>query len=128
MQILGMSDFKLAEAQIAPHIHRTPVLYSQGLSALTGHGLRLAAENLQKTGSYGVRGPLNVLANMSEADKRNGIICATAGNHAQGVARAARMHRVPAVVVMSHAAKPAKIEATRGYGAEVVLHGEVWDD
>jgi threonine dehydratase len=125
---LGLEDFKRAEAHIAPHVHRTPVLSSETLSRLTGHEVRLKAELFQKAGSYKVRGPLNVLAHMSEADKAKGLITSSAGNHAQGVARAARIHGVPATVVMSRAAKPAKIEATRGYGAEVILHGEVWDD
>lgn len=125
---LGLEDFKRAEAHIAPHVHRTPVLGSETLSRLTGHDVRLKAELFQKAGSYKVRGPLNVLAHMSEADKAKGLITSSAGNHAQGVARAARIHGAPAVVVMSKAAKAAKIEATRGYGAEVVLYGEVWDD
>src|SRR5262249_28889759 len=118
---LGLEDFKRAEAHIAPHVHRTPVLGSQTLSRLTGFDVRLKAELFQKAGSYKVRGPLNVLAHMAEADKAKGLITSSAGNHAQGVARAARIHGAPAVVVMSKAAKPAKIEATRGYGAEVVL-------
>lgn len=128
MRFLDLSDFQQAQVHIAPHIHRTPVLRSETLNDLTGFDVHLKAELFQKAGAYKVRGPLNVLANMSESAKRAGVICSSAGNHAQGVARAARLHGVPAVVVMSHAAKPAKIEATRGYGAEVILHGEVWDD
>ena len=128
MAFLTLRDFKEAEAHIAPHIHRTPVFHSETLSRLTGNDVWVKAENLQKAGSYKVRGPLNVLARMSREERERGLICASAGNHAQGVARAARQYGVPAVVVMSHAAKPAKIDATRGYGAEVILHGEVWDD
>lgn len=125
---LNLQDFRDAHRHIAPHVHRTPVIKSETLGALTGASVYLKAELLQKAGSYKVRGPLNVLARMSPADKARGLICSSAGNHAQGVARAARIHGVPAVVVMSHAAKPAKIDATRGYGAEVILHGQVWDD
>lgn len=128
MAFLTYDDFKRAEQHIAPHIHRTPVLRSETLNQLTGHDVRLKAENFQKAGSYKVRGPLNVLAQMSPEEKARGLICSSAGNHAQGVARAARIHGVPAVVVMSEAAKPAKIDATRGYGAEVIIHGKDWDD
>ena len=75
-----------------------------------------------------MRGPLNVLAHMSEEEKARGIICSSAGNHAQGVALAARLYGIPAVVVMAENATPAKIAATEGYGAEVVLHGSIWDE
>lgn len=125
---LGLSDFQKAREHIAPHIHRTPVLRSETLSRLTGANVHLKAELFQKAGSYKVRGPLNVLAHMSPEEKARGLICSSAGNHAQGVARAARIHGVPSVVVMSKAAKPAKIDATRGYGAEVIIHGNDWDD
>lgn len=128
MLFLTHEDFKRAETHIAPHIHRTPVLRSESLSNLSGYDIWLKAENFQKAGSYKVRGPLNVLAQMPQADKARGLICSSAGNHAQGVARSARIHGVPAVVVMSEAAKAAKIDATRGYGAEVIIHGKDWDD
>lgn len=125
---LTLADFREAATHITPHIHRTPVIRSETLSQHIGGEVFLKAELFQKAGSYKVRGPLNVLAKMSPEEKQRGLICSSAGNHAQGVARAARIHGVPAVVVMSHAAKPAKIEATKGYGAEVILYGEVWDD
>lgn len=125
---LNEEDFRRAYAHVAPHIHRTPVFASETLSRLTGADVFLKAELLQKAGSYKVRGPLNVLANMSDTAKQKGLITSSAGNHAQGVARAARVHGVPAVVVMSRAAKAAKIDATRDYGAEVIIHGDVWDD
>jgi threonine dehydratase len=128
MSFLSLNDFRAAHQHIAPHVHRTPVLQSETLSKLTGNDVYLKAELFQKAGSYKVRGPLNVLAHMSDAEKRRGLICASAGNHAQGVARAARIHGLPAVVVMSRVAKQAKIRATRGYGAEVILYGDVWDD
>jgi threonine dehydratase len=128
VSFLTLNDFRAAHEHIAPHVHRTPVLRSETLSTLTGNDVYLKAELFQKAGSYKVRGPLNVLAHMTQAEKSRGLICSSAGNHAQGVARAARIHGIPAVVVMSRAAKPAKISATQGYGAEVILHGDVWDD
>ena len=121
-------DFERARARAQAHIHRTPVLRSQMLSELTGAEIYLKAELFQKAGSYKVRGPLNVLAQMSPHTKGRGLICSSAGNHAQGVARAARVHGVPAVVVMSTRAKKSKIDATRAYGAEVILYGDIWDD
>jgi threonine dehydratase len=125
---LGLDDFLRARANAGDHVRRTPVLTSETLSAIVGADVVLKAEMFQKAGSYKVRGPLNVIAHMSPEQRARGFICASAGNHAQGVARAGRIYGVPVVVVMSNAAKRAKVEATQGYGAEVVLHGEVWDD
>ncbi|GDX86963.1 threonine dehydratase [Gemmatimonadota bacterium] len=125
---LTLNDYEAARARIAKHIHWTPLLASQTLSELTGFETRLKAENFQKVGSYKIRGPLNKFAQMSEADKQRGVICSSAGNHAQGVALAARIHGIRAVVCMATNATPAKIAATRAYGAEVVLHGSIWDE
>jgi threonine dehydratase len=82
----------------------------------------------QRVGSYKIRGPLNKFALMPEEQKRRGVVCSSAGNHAQGVALAARIHGIRAVVCMAANATPAKIAATRGYGADVVLHGSIWDE
>ncbi len=125
---LGLEDFRRAQENASGHVRRTPVLSSETLSTLTGTEVVLKAELFQKAGSYKVRGPMNVIANMSEEQRARGFICASAGNHAQGVARAARAWGVPAVVVMSKLAKQAKIAATEAYGAEVVLHGSDWDE
>lgn len=125
---LTLTDFAEARARIAPHIKRTPLFGSRQLSALTGFEVRLKAEMLQRVGSYKIRGPLNKFALMSEADKRRGVVCSSAGNHAQGLALAARIHGIRAVVCMAENATPSKVAATRGYGAEVVLHGHIWDD
>jgi threonine dehydratase len=88
----------------------------------------LKAESFQRTGSYKIRGPLNKFAHLSEEEKRAGVICSSAGNHAQGVALAAALHGIRAIVVMAKNATPSKIDATRAYGAEVVLHGTIWDE
>jgi threonine dehydratase len=125
---LTLDDFRAVRARIAPHIHRTPLLTSRQLSERTGFDVRLKAEMFQRVGSYKIRGPLNKLALMSEEQKRRGVVCSSAGNHAQGVALAAKIHGVRAVVCMAENATPAKIAATRGYGAEVVLHGTIWDE
>lgn len=128
MKYLTKDDFDDARENAAPYIHRTPVLHSSTLSEMTGADVYLKAEMFQKAGSYKVRGPLNVLAHMPKEARERGLICSSAGNHAQGVARAAREYGVRATVVMAHGAPEAKIQATRSYGAEVVLHGSVWDD
>ena len=125
---LRLRDFEEARARIAPHIKRTPLLSSRQLSERTGFEARLKAELFQRVGSYKIRGPLNKFALMPEEQKRRGVVCSSAGNHAQGVALAAQIHGIRAVVCMAENATPSKIAATRGYGAEVVLHGSIWDE
>jgi threonine dehydratase len=125
---LGLEVFETAYAHVAPHTHRTPLLASRTLSALSGFDVRLKAEIFQRTGSYKIRGPLNKFMSLTEEERRRGVVCSSAGNHAQGVALAASIHGIDAVVVMAANATPSKIAATRGYGAEVVLHGTIWDE
>jgi threonine dehydratase len=125
---LSLDDFREVRERIAPHIKHTPLLGSRQLSELTGYDVRLKAELFQRVGSYKIRGPLNKFALMPEEQKRRGVVCSSAGNHAQGVALAARIHGIRAVVCMAANATPAKIAATKGYGAEVVLHGSIWDE
>jgi threonine dehydratase len=125
---LGLDVFEAAYGHVAAHTHRTPLLSSRMLSERTGFNVRLKAEMFQRTGSYKIRGPLNRFMSLSEEERRRGVVCSSAGNHAQGVALAARIHGIEAVVVMAENATPSKIAATRGYGAEVVLHGAIWDE
>ena len=113
---------------MVPHVKHTPLLTSRVLSETTGFDVRLKAELFQRTGSYKIRGPLNKFTFLSEEEKRRGVICSSAGNHAQGVALAAKIHGIRAVVAMATNATPSKVEATRAYGAEVVLHGSIWDE
>ncbi len=122
------SAFDAARARMTPHVHRTPLLSSRMLSEASGFDVRLKAELFQRTGSYKIRGPLNKFTFLTPEQKAKGVICSSAGNHAQGVALAARIHGIKAVVCMAENATPSKIEATRGYGAEVVLHGTIWDE
>jgi threonine dehydratase len=82
----------------------------------------------QRTGSYKLRGPLNKLALLTDEERARGVVCSSAGNHAQGVALAAAIYGIRAVVVMAENATPSKIEATKSYGADVVLHGTIWDE
>jgi threonine dehydratase len=128
MFTLTLDDFREVRARIAPHIKHTPLLTSRQLSELTGFEVRLKAEMFQRVGSYKIRGPLNKFALMPEEQKARGVVCSSAGNHAQGVALAAKIHGIRAVVCMAENATPAKIAATRGYGAEVVLYDRIGDE
>src|SRR5437764_10025453 len=128
MFTLTLTDFEEVRARIAEHIKHTPLLTSRQLSDRTGYDVRLKAEMFQRVGSYKIRGPLNKFALMPDEQKARGVVCSSAGNHAQGVALAAKIYGIRAVVCMAENATPAKIAATRGYGAEVVLHGTIWDE
>jgi len=121
-------EFIDARARMGAHVYHTPLLSSRILGERSGFDVRLKAELFQRTGSYKIRGPMNIFAQLSDEEKRRGVICSSAGNHAQGVALAARIHGIKAVVCMAVNATPSKVEATRGYGAEVVLHGSIWDE
>lgn len=125
---LTLNDYREVRERIAPHIKHTPLLTSRQLSEATGLDARLKAECFQRVGSYKIRGPLNKFALMPEEQKRRGVVCSSAGNHAQGVALAARIHGMRAVICMAENATPAKIAATKAYGGEVVLHGTIWDE
>jgi threonine dehydratase len=109
-------------------VYHTPLLTSRLLSERTGFDIRLKAEMFQRGGSYKIRGPMNKFALLTDEQKRRGVICSSAGNHAQGVALAAARYGITAVVVMAENATPSKVAATRAYGAEVVLHGTIWDE
>ena len=113
---------------VSPHVRRTPILTSRLLDEETGFRVALKAEMFQRTGAYKIRGALNKLRVLSPEQKQRGVICSSAGNHAQGVALAAALSGVRAVVVMAENATPSKIAATQAYGAQVILHGTIWDD
>lgn len=115
--------FEDARALIAGSIHRTPLIRSRTLSERVGAPLYLKCENLQRTGAFKVRGALHRLLRLERGARDRGVVTISAGNHAQAVAWAAAAAGVPAVVVMPEAASRTKIEASRGYGAEVILHG-----
>jgi len=126
--VIGIDAFEQARRRVAAHAYHTPMLTSRLLSERTGFDIRLKAEIFQRTGSYKIRGPLNKLPQLTDEEKRRGVICSSAGNHAQGVALAAAIYGIRAIVVMAANATPSKVAATRAYGAEVVLHGAIWDE
>src|SRR5579862_321336 len=123
-----LQDFQEARRFVSAHAKHTPLLTSRVLSERTGFDIRLKAEMFQRTGSYKIRGPLNKFRYLTEEQRKNGVICSSAGNHAQGVALAAGVYKMKAVVVMASNATQSKVDATRAYGAEVVLHGLIWDE
>ncbi len=117
-----------AAAIVAPHVHRTPLLRCRALDRMTGLEVHLKAESWQKTGCFKPRGALNRLARLSPDEAKRGVLAASAGNHAQGLAFAAAARRIPVRVVMPETTPQAKIEATRSMGAEIILHGRIFDD
>jgi threonine dehydratase len=107
---------------------KTPVLESHWLSELTGTPVWFKCENLQRTGAYKLRGAYNLMSQLSDAEKARGVVAASAGNHAQGVALAAKMLGVKATIFMPVGASLPKYEATLGYGANVILTGAIFDE
>ncbi len=112
----------------ADDIRRTDLVHSPMFSRMTGSDVYLKAEYRQKTGSFKIRGAYYKVRSLSEAERRNGVVAASAGNHAQGVAYAASAEGIPCTIVMPQSASPAKVAATRGYGATVVLHGASYEE
>jgi threonine dehydratase len=124
MMTPALATFHAARRRIADAIHMTPVMTSTTLAQLAGAAsFTLKAESLQKTGSFKVRGGLNAVAQLDDDARRRGVITFSAGNHAQGLAYAARAFGVHCTVVMPASASRAKAEASAGYGARVILHG-----
>ncbi|VBB05032.1 threonine dehydratase catabolic [Lucifera butyrica] len=123
-----LENIKEASRRIAPFVHQTPLQPSRTLSEITGREIHLKLENMQKTGSFKVRGAANKIYSLTPAEAACGIITASAGNHAQGVALAARACGVTATVVMPEKAPVAKVRATQAYGATVHLKGRNYDE
>ncbi len=127
-QEVTLKDVEEAAAVLAGVARKTPLDTSRTLGDLSGMDLYLKMENLQRTGSFKLRGAYNKIYSLSESDRRKGVIAASAGNHAQGVAHAATLLDTKSTIVMPESASPAKIDATKGYGARVVLYGSSFDE
>src|SRR5256886_11060491 len=123
-----IADIWEAHKLLKSYLHHTPLTPSRSLYDITGAEIYLNAENMQRSGSFKVRGASYKLSRLSEHEYRSGVIAASAGNHAQGVAIAAAQHKVPCTIVMPETAPLVKVMATQGYGATVVLHGFNYDD
>lgn len=122
-----IEDLHKARERIAGAVHRTPTVSSRTLSELIGHPVHLKCENLQKTGSFKVRGALNKILDLDDEARARGVVTISAGNHAQAVAWAATRTGISSTVVMNAKASPTKARATEGYGGEVILQGTVFE-
>jgi len=123
-----IADIWEAYKLLKPRLHHTPLAPSRTLRDITGADIYLKAENMQRSGSFKVRGASYKISRLSKEECSCGVIAASAGNHAQGVAIAAAQYNIACTIVMPETAPLAKVTATQGYGAEVVLHGFTYDD
>jgi threonine dehydratase len=126
--MLTLDFIRLAEARIRPFVHRTPVATSRTFDRLAGRRVFFKCENFQRAGAFKMRGATNKILSLSDEERARGVVAFSSGNHAQAVALAARDARVRACIVMPADAPRAKLAATRGYGAEVVLYDRQRED
>lgn len=127
-EMLTLGAFEEASELVKKVTNDTKLIYSDYFSGTCGNRVYLKPENMQVTGAYKIRGAYYKISTMKEEERKKGLITASAGNHAQGVAYAARAYGVPATIVMPTTTPLIKVERTRAYGAEVVLYGDVYDD
>ncbi len=125
---LTLENVKRAQKNLEGVIEKTPTIHSEVFSSEYDNDVYMKAENLQKTGAFKLRGAAHKIANLSDAEKKRGLIASSAGNHAQGVALAATLNGAPSTIVMPMTTPLIKVESTRRHGAEVVLHGSCYDD
>ena len=128
MEELTLKSFEEAAEKVKEATLPTNLVYSEYFSSQTGNRVYLKPENMQYTGAYKVRGAYYKISTMSEEARQKGLITASAGNHAQGVAFAAKKYGVKATVVMPTTTPLIKVNRTKGYGAEVILYGNVYDE
>lgn len=126
--MLTLDKFEEASEAVKKVTQETKLIYSDHFSSLTGNKVYLKPENMQLTGAYKLRGAYYKISTLSEEERAKGLITASAGNHAQGVAYAAKCFGAKAVIVMPTTTPLIKVERTKGYGAEVVLYGDVYDE
>ena len=127
-EMLTLEKFEEAAEEVKKVTSETKLIYSDYFSNKTGNKVYLKPENMQFTGAYKVRGAYYKMSTLTEEDRQKGIITASAGNHAQGVAYAAKCYGVKATIVMPTTTPLMKVNRTKSYGAEVVLHGDVYDE
>ena len=126
--MLTLDKFEEAAEIVKKVTQETKLVYSDYFSAQTGNKVYLKPENMQVTGAYKIRGAYYKISTLSQEEREKGLITASAGNHAQGVAYAAKAFGVKAVIVMPTTTPLIKVERTKSYGAEVVLYGDVYDE
>ena len=123
-----LEAFIKAKEKLSKVLLKTSLIHSPIFSKEAGNEVYIKPENLQKTGSFKIRGAYNKITNLSDEEKKKGVIASSAGNHAQGVAYGAKESGIKAVIVMPKSTPLIKVESTKQYGAEVILHGDVYDD
>ncbi|MEM2116962.1 MAG: pyridoxal-phosphate dependent enzyme, partial [Thermoplasmata archaeon] len=126
--IVNISDIRNAEEILKNVAKKTPLEHSRTFSEISGNDVYLKLENLQTTGSFKIRGAYNKIYNLSDEEKKRGVVASSAGNHAQGVAYAAKLLNVESTIFMPIYTPPPKIIATKNYGAKVILSGETYDE
>lgn len=126
--MMTLDKFEEATEAVKKVINKTKLVYSEYFSEASGNKVYFKPENMQYTGAYKVRGAYYKISTLSEADRKKGLITASAGNHAQGVAYAAKLYNTKATIVMPTTTPLIKVNRTKSYGAEVVLHGNVYDE
>ena len=126
--MISITDIESAYTLVKPVIHKTPILTSRGMNERCGSEIFLKAENFQRIGAFKIRGAYNKIATLTQDEKQRGIVAHSSGNHAQGVALAARLLNVKAVVVMPKNSPRIKVDATRSYGADVIFCEDSSDD
>jgi threonine dehydratase len=123
-----LEDVRAAAQRISGVVHRTPLIEAPTIPGLPASGVYLKLENLQRTGAFKLRGATNRILLLTAEEAQHGVVAASAGNHSQGVAYAARYRGIPATIVMARGASPSKVSATRALGAKVVFHGSDFEE
>ncbi|MBI1803306.1 MAG: threonine ammonia-lyase [Ignavibacteria bacterium] len=126
--MISFSDIEHAYSVLKPLVHKTPLLSSRTFNSITGNEVYFKAENFQRIGAFKFRGAYNKIASLTDAQRRAGVVAHSSGNHAQGVALAAKLFGIKATIVMPHDSVSSKVEGTKGYGAEVVFCGTTIDE
>jgi threonine dehydratase len=128
MNAITIDDVREAARRLKGHIHRTPVITSRSFDEASGQRVFFKCENLQRAGAFKIRGALNKLLSLTDEERRRGVVGFSSGNHAQGVALAAKLTGASAIILMPTDAPASKVAATRGYGADVVFYDRQTED
>src|SRR5713101_4951337 len=126
--MIDFQDIESAYTTLKPIVQKTPLLSSRTFNQNNGNEVYFKAENFQRIGAFKFRGAYNKISSLAAEEKKRGVVAHSSGNHAQGVALAAKLFGIKATVVMPHNSSKSKVEATRGYGAEVIFCGTSIDD
>ena len=125
---MNLDNIRVAKENIKDVVVKTPLLHSNFFSKQSNNNVYMKCENLQLTGAYKLRGALNKMISLSDEEKKKGVVCSSAGNHAQGVAYAANLMGIKATIVMPTTTPYLKVKSTKDLGGNVILHGSVYDD